>query len=203
MGVEAKTEHPMNVFKNGTYYHYEFIVDGRRIRGSTGQTNKQLAIQEERRQRERREKTYQQIVEEEVRTHQRKTVQQAADEFFADYKLKHRSPTYAKYALDHVTELLGDRLIVEVTPKIVKKYQSDRLAANAGAKTINDEVMLLLRLCGDQGDLIRSQLRRAKSLKLKVPRPRAARSGRTRSHACWPKPGSCARRSCSPRWLWT
>lgn len=105
MGVEAETEHPMSVFKNGNYYHYEFVLDGRRIRGSTGQTNKQLAIQEERRQRERREKTYQQIVEEEVRTHQRKTVQQAADEFFADYKLKHRSPTYAKYALDHVNRV--------------------------------------------------------------------------------------------------
>jgi hypothetical protein len=34
---------------------------------------------------------------------------------------------------------------------------------------INDEVMLLLRLCGDRGDLIRVKLRREKSLKLKLP----------------------------------
>jgi hypothetical protein len=33
----------MSVFKNGKYYHYEFILDGRRRRGSTGTANKQQA----------------------------------------------------------------------------------------------------------------------------------------------------------------
>jgi hypothetical protein len=32
--------------------------------------------------------------------------------------------------------------------------------AAPGTKTINDEVLLLLRLCGEQGDLIRAKLRR-------------------------------------------
>ena len=45
----------------------------------------------------------------------------------------------------------------------------DRLAEKAGPKTINDEVLLLLRLCGDQGDLIRATLRREKALKLALP----------------------------------
>ena len=40
----------MSVFKNGRFYHYEFKLDGRRRRGSTGTANKQLAIAEERRQ---------------------------------------------------------------------------------------------------------------------------------------------------------
>jgi integrase len=44
-----------------------------------------------------------------------------------------------------------------------------RLAETAGPKTINDEVLLLLRLCGDQGDLIRAKLRRQKALKLPTP----------------------------------
>jgi integrase len=39
----------------------------------------------------------------------------------------------------------------------------------AGPKTINDEVQLLLRLCGEQGVLIRSTLRRDKALKLPLP----------------------------------
>jgi hypothetical protein len=64
---------------------------------------------------------------------------------------------------------LGSSLVVEITPKVVKRYQTDRLKEHAGPKTINDEVMLLLRLCGDQGDLIRVKLRREKSLKLKLP----------------------------------
>jgi hypothetical protein len=58
---------------------------------------------------------------------------------------------------------------VEITPEVVKRYQTARLREKAGPKTINDEVMLLLRLCGDQGDLIRATLRRNKALKLPLP----------------------------------
>lgn len=158
----------MSVFKNGRFYHYEFKLDGRRHRGSTGTASKPQAIAEERRQRERLEKSYSQVIEEEAREQQRKTIQQAADEFLLDYKLKHESATFAVYALRHVTDHLGGKLVVEITPTVVKRYQTDRLAEKAGPKTINDEVLLLLRLCGDQGELIRAKLRREKSLKLKT-----------------------------------
>ena len=159
----------MSVFKNGRFYHYEFQLDGRRYRGSTGTTNKPQAIAEERRQRERLEKSYGQIIEAEAREQQRKTIWQAADEFLNDYRAKHRSATYADYALGHVKSLLGDRLVVEITPQAVKRYQTDRLREKAGPKTINDEVQLLIRLCGDQGELIRVTLRRDKALKLPLP----------------------------------
>jgi hypothetical protein len=53
-----------------------------------------------------------------------------------------------------LSKLLGDSLVVEITPKVVKRYQADRLKEKAGPKTINDEVQLLLRLCGEQGALI-------------------------------------------------
>jgi hypothetical protein len=76
----------MSVFKNGRFYHFEFKVDGRRRRGSTGTANKQLAIQEERRQRERLEKSYGQVIEEEAREQRRKTIKFAADEFLIDYE---------------------------------------------------------------------------------------------------------------------
>jgi integrase len=59
--------------------------------------------------------------------------------------------------------------VVEITPKVVKRYQADRLNEKAGPKTINDEVQLLLRLCGEQGVLIRATLRRDKALKLPLP----------------------------------
>ena len=159
----------MSVFKNGKYFHYEFVVDGRRYRGSTGTTNKPQAIQEERHQRERLEKSYGQILQEESRDQQRKTIQLAADEFLSDYRTKHKSVTYAEYALGHVKSLLGDRLVVEITPKVVKGYQTARLREKAGPKTINDEVQLLIRLCGDQGELVRATLRRDKALKLPLP----------------------------------
>jgi integrase len=159
----------MSVFKNGKFYHYEFILDGRRHRGSTGTTSKPQAIAEERRQRERLEKSYSQVIEEEAREQQRKTIRQAADEFLLDYRLKHQSATFAEYALGHVTDHLGGKLVVEITPTVVKRYQTDRLTEKAGPKTINDEVLLLLRLCGDQGDLIRARLRREKAMKLATP----------------------------------
>src|SRR5450759_4422595 len=71
----------MSVFKNGKFYHYEFFLDGRRHRGSTGTANKPQAIKEERLQRERLEKSYSQVIEEEARDQRRKTIQQAADDF--------------------------------------------------------------------------------------------------------------------------
>jgi integrase len=159
----------MSVFKNGRFYHYEFVLDGRRRRGSTGTANKPQAIAEERLQRERLEKSYGQILEEENREQRRKTIKEAADEFLADYKLKHQSATFAIYALGHVSSLLGSSLVVEITPNVVKRYQADRLKEKAGPKTVNDEVQLLLRLCGEQGALIRATLRRDKALKLALP----------------------------------
>ncbi len=145
------------------------MLDGRRRRGSTGTSNKAQAIAEERHQRERLQKGYSQVIEEEAREQQRKTIRQAADDFLDEYGTKHRSATYAEYALKHVKGLLGDRLVMEITPKVVKWYQTARLREQAGAKTINDEVQLLIRLCGDQGELIRATLRREKALKLPLP----------------------------------
>src|SRR5580700_8750172 len=159
----------MSVFKNGRLYHYEFVLDGRRRRGSTGTANKQQAIAEERRQRERLEKSYSQVIEEEAREQRQKTIQLAADEFLQDYRAKHQWPKYAEHALGHVSRRLGSRLVVEITPNVVKRYQADRLNEKAGPKTINDEVQLLLRLCGEQGVLIRATLRRDKALKLALP----------------------------------
>lgn len=159
----------MSIFKNGRLYHYEFVINKKRHRGSTGTANKPEAIAEERRQRERLQKSYGQILQEESREQQQKTIEKAAQEFLEEYRTKHKSATYAEYALGHVQEHLGDRLVVEITPKVVKGYQTARLKEKAGPKTINDEVMLLIRLCGDQGELIRATLRREKALKLMLP----------------------------------
>ncbi len=158
----------MSVFLVGKYYHYNFILDGRRYKASTHKTSKQAAEKVERSVRMRLESGYSEAVQQEERAQGRKSIKDAADEFLEAYKVKHRAPTFAEYALGHVARLLGDRLILEITPGIVKSYQTDRLAEKAAPKSINDEVGMLLRLCGDQGELIRSRLKREKALKLKV-----------------------------------
>jgi len=172
-GVEANFCR-MSVFKNGWHYHYEFKLDGVRRRGSTGTANKQQAIQEERRQRERLEKSYSQVIDEESREQQRKTIEAATLEFLKDYEAKHQSPTWAEYALGHLSRLLGGRLVLEITPNVVKRYQSTRLNEKAGPKSINDEVQLLLRLCGEQGALIRATRMLEEAQKLRTPQMHAA-----------------------------
>lgn len=158
----------MGVYQNGKYYHYEFVIDGRRYRGSTGKTTKQAAEKVERSERMRLERGYSEVIQQEEREQSRRTITEAADEFLVAYKAKHRAPVFAEYAMGHVKHILGKRLVLEITPGTVKQYQIDRLGEKASPKTINDEVGMLLRLCGDQGDLIRSRLKREKALKLKV-----------------------------------
>ncbi len=158
----------MSVFRVGKYFHYNFIIDGRRYKASTGKTSKQAAEKVERDVRMRLESGYSEVVQQEERAQGRKTIKEAADEFMKAYKAKHRAPVFAEYALGHVDRLLGDRLVLEVTPGIVKRYQTDRLTEKAAPKTVNEEVAILLRLCGDQGELIRARLRREKALKLKT-----------------------------------
>ncbi len=159
----------MSVFLVGKYYHYNFILDGRRYKATTGKTSKLAALKVERDVRMRLESGYSEVIQQEERALGRKTITEAADEFLKEYKAKHRAPVFAVYALGHVKRMVGDMLVLEVTPNTVKKYQTDRLTEKAAPKTVNEEVALLLRLCGDQGDLVRAKLKREKSLKLKTP----------------------------------
>ena len=85
----------MCVFKNGKLYHYEFVLDGRRHRGSTGTADRDEAVREESRQRERLEKSYGQVIEEEGRAQRRKTIREVADAFLVEYTARHESPDYA------------------------------------------------------------------------------------------------------------
>ena len=75
-------------------------------------------------------------------------------------------------------------------------------APQAGPKTINDEVQLLLSLCGEQGALVRATLRRDKSLKLALP-PSPGRPYSAEEKARMKRHRSCARRRCTrlSRWI--
>ena len=157
----------MSVYLIGKFYHYDFVLDGRRYKASTAKTSKQSAQKVERDERMRLESGYSESVRQEEREQGRQTIRAASEAFLAEYVAKHPQ-TLAEYKLKRVVESLGDRLVLEITPSIVKRYQADRLIAKAAPKTINEEVALMLRLCGDQGDLIRSRLRREKALKLRV-----------------------------------
>ena len=97
-----------------------------------------------------------------------RSVKELAEAYLAEYELRHKSVTFAEYALGNVTRHLGERMAVDLTERTNKEYQSRRLGEKAAPKTINEEVGLLLRLLGDRGDAIRVRLRRQKALKLRV-----------------------------------
>jgi integrase len=105
---------------------------------------------------------------EDTREERIKTVRELAKAYLEDYKLRHRSVTFAEYAVGIVTRHVGEMMAVDVTDKTVKNYQTARLKEMAAPKTINEEVGFLLRLLGMGGDAIRARLRRQKTLKLAV-----------------------------------
>jgi integrase len=72
------------------------------------------------------------------------------------------------WTVDDTSKLTGGRYFIG-TPNLEERIQLLSVSEKAGPKTINDEVLLLLRLCGDQGDLIRAKLRREKAMKLPTP----------------------------------
>jgi hypothetical protein len=59
-------------------------------------------------------------------------------------------------------------MIGDADESMVMDYQNQRLREKAAPKTTNEEVGFLLRLLGDRGELIRSRLRKQRSLKLKA-----------------------------------
>lgn len=160
----------VSIFRIGKFYHYDFVLDGRRYKASTGHTSKEKAGDVERDLKKRLRSGYAEVVEEEARQRQRRSIESVADECLKDYKAKHTANSFAEYALGHVKSLLGNRLVAEITPDVVKRYQTDRLTQKGGPKSINDEVQFLLRLLpAAQADVIRGQLRRERALKLPTP----------------------------------
>jgi integrase len=159
----------MSLFTVNGIYYYNFQLNGHRYSRSTRKTREKDALEVEAAARRLLLNGHQGVLQQEQRERERQTIAAAADAFIEDYTAKHQAPGFAEYDLGRVKRLIGHLRILEVTPDIVKRYQHDRLKEDAAPKTVNDEVGLLLRLCGDQGDAIRGVLKRTKSLKLKLP----------------------------------
>ncbi len=156
----------MGLFKRGNVWWYEFIFANRRVRESTRTTSKTVAKLAEHNRRRDLERGFNGI--EDNREHRVRSISEIAAEHLQDYYLRHKSGDFARYAIGHITRLLGDSMAIDITDKTVKAYQMMRLKESAAPKTINEEVGFLLRLLGEAGDLVRARLRRQKTLKLAV-----------------------------------
>jgi integrase len=156
----------MAVYKRGGVWWYKFQFAGRMIRESAKTESKTVARNAEKQRTRELEEGYNNIGDR--RDERIQPISAIAKTYLAEYKLKHRSGTFATYAVGHVVRHLGKLLAVDTSPDVVQQYQVARLKEKASPKTVNEEVGVLLRLLGERGDAIRLALKREKSLRLKV-----------------------------------
>jgi integrase len=156
----------MAVFRRGKLWWYEFLFAGRRIRESAKTTSKTIARGAEKTRHRELEEGFNGL--EDTRAQRIRSVNDLAAAYLDDYRLRHKSITFAEYAVKNLTRHLGVMISVDVTDKIIKTYQTARLRETAAPKTINEEVGFLLRLLGEAGEPIRARLRRQKALKLAI-----------------------------------
>ncbi len=154
--------------KTSEIWWYEFTFAGRRIRESAKSVRKTIAKEAEKKRHLEIEQGFNAV--EDTRQERIRTIAELAKEYLEAYEVRHRSASFAEYALGHVKRLVGSRVVVDVDEQVVKDYQTARLKEKASAKTINEEVGFLLRLLGDQGDAIRARLRRQRALRLRTAR---------------------------------
>ena len=158
----------MALFRRGKVWWYEFLYAQRRVRESAKTTSKTVAKLAEQNRRRQLEDGFNGV--EDKRRERVKSIRELGKVYLEDYKLRHKSVAFAEYAVGHVSRHLGTMMAVDVTDQTVKTYQTTRLKESAAPKTINEEVGFLLRLLGDAGDVIRTRLKRRKTLRLAVPR---------------------------------
>lgn len=160
--------------KHSETWWYEFTFAGKRIRESAKTTRKTVALQAEKNRRAALERAFNGIADD--RKERIRTIAELASEYLAGYDLRNpRSATFARQTAKHVTRLLGTRMAADISEETVTKYQTSRLSEGAAPKTVNDEVLILLRLLDDQGDAIRLRLKRKRALRLKT-RSRVAKA---------------------------
>jgi integrase len=156
----------MSVYLRGGVYYYHFTFAGHHYQESTKSPSKTLAKKAETTRRRELEGAFNNVTD--TRKARVQSIGTLAEAYLVGYKVRHRAATFATYAVGHVTRLMGDKLVAEISEAEVKSYQTTWLKESASPKSINEEVTFLLRLLGDAGEALRARLRKNKVLKLKV-----------------------------------
>ena len=157
----------MSVYRRGKTWWYSFVFCGQYIQESAKTKSKTVAKEAEKNRRRELEEGYNNIIPED-RNRRILTLVKAAEEYQKQYKTRNsaNATRYSEYCVKHLTEHLGNKMLIEITEHSVIAYQQARLKAEAAGKTINEEVGELFRIMGDVGEAIRLKLKRAKKLKL-------------------------------------
>lgn len=157
----------MTLYKRGKYFWYDFHFAGQRIQESTKTTSKTLARKVYEKRRRELEEAYSGI-KSDNRRNRVETVRRASDLYVQGYSVRRPKSIkqYMHYNISHLVFHLGTRLLGDIDENAIQSYQVARLKEGASGKTINEEVMTLLRIMGDQGDALRMKLKRGRNLRL-------------------------------------
>ena len=158
----------MSVYLRGNTWWYKIHFANRVIRESTKTHLKTLAREAEKLRRRQLEEGFNGLTPE-SRTDRIKTLREAAVGYEQAYRVRNspNAARYSKYCIQHLTEHLGNKMLIEITDNVVIEYQNVRLRERAANKTINEEVGELFRIMGEQGEAVLLKLKRAKKLRLK------------------------------------
>jgi hypothetical protein len=115
----------MALFKRGDIWWYEFLFARRRVRESAKTTSKTVARLAEQKRRRELEEGFNGF--EDTREERIRKVSEIADEYLANYRLRHKSITFARHAVCNVKRHLGTVMVVDITEKTVTDYQTMRL----------------------------------------------------------------------------
>jgi integrase len=161
----------LSLYKRGNIYWYNFLFGGRHIQESAKTTKRTVAKLAEENRRREFERAYNAIGYNTIEERKQRigTFSNLAADYLREYRLRNpRAATFAEYAIRHLTEHLGGKLIAQIDVSAVTDYQIKRLEQKAAPKSINDEVGELMRIMGSRGDVVRGELKRRKLLNLKV-----------------------------------
>jgi integrase len=156
----------MSVFLRGNTYWFKFKFAGVLVVESAKTGVREKALAAERKRRGEYEDSYSGVTSRKKRV---QTFSDAAKDYLADYVVVNpKSTGYVTYAIKHLKQHLGTKMMAQINAETVGKYQVARLKQKAAPKTINEEVGELLRILGHPGELLRVQLKKNKKLRLKV-----------------------------------
>jgi len=100
---DSKTGKP----RKSAIWWYDFTFAGKRVRESAKTRVKTIARMAEKNRRRELEEGFNGIADE--RDERIRSVKELAEAYLAEYKLRHKSVTFAQYALGKVTRHLGER----------------------------------------------------------------------------------------------
>jgi integrase len=147
--------------KRSAVWWCNFTFAGKRVRESTNQSRKTLAIEFEKQKRMALERALSGLPTDKPRS-RISSVRELVEKYLEHYPINHRekSVIFAKQRLAHVTRILGKCMMPDLTENRIREYITARLAEKAGGRTINMEVGELSRAIGQRWSVVWPRVRK-------------------------------------------